>query len=224
MLHWIPRLSAICRLCGQYHKERHAICHPCTQLLEPLGPACYSCAVPLPAQDPLRCGACSVQRPHLDRVITAHRFTEPLRTLIHAFKYESALYLTSLLTELMWSAKEVDYTTDCLIPIPLHHLRLKDRGFNQAAVLASQLSQKLQKPYDLYRCDKVIATLPQAGLSAKERQTNLKQAFRVSPLPYQHVTLIDDLFTTGSTANEVAKTLKQRGVERVDLWCCARAC
>ncbi|PJD92964.1 MAG: amidophosphoribosyltransferase [Legionella sp.] len=193
-------------------------------MLEPLGPACSFCAEPLPEQNPLICGACCMQRPCVDRVLTSYRFTEPLRTLIHAFKYESALYLSSLLIELMWAAKDPGYTTDCLIPVPLHQKRLQERGFNQAAILAVKLGQKLQKPYELYSCDKILATLPQAGLSAKERKTNLKHAFQARPVPYQHVTLVDDLFTTGSTANEVAKTLKQQGVQRVDVWCCARAC
>ncbi|MCX7090373.1 MAG: ComF family protein [Legionellales bacterium] len=218
-------LPALCRICHQYHRHPHAICHACTALLEPLGPACRSCAIPIPQQNPLICGACAVQPPALDNVITAYRFTEPLRTLLHAFKYEAALYLTSFLTHLMLQAKEEHYATECLMPIPLHRQRLHTRGFNQAAVLAQHLSTAIQIPYVLHQCKKIVPTVAQASLSAKQRRTNLHQAFQAAPLPYQHVTLIDDLFTTGATANEVARTLKQQaGVQRVDLWCCARAC
>ncbi len=220
----ILRLPSLCRICNQYHRDPHAICQPCTALLEPLGPACHHCAVPLPDQTPLICGACLIKRPALDRVFVAYRYTEPLRTLIHAFKYEAALYLSSFLCDLMLQAKEECYTTDCLIPIPLHGKRLQKRGFNQTAILAQQLSALIQQPYALYACTKVVATNPQAGLTAKQRRSNLVQAFEASHLPYQHVTLVDDLYTTGATANEVAKTLKaQAGVQQVDLICCARA-
>jgi ComF family protein len=144
--------------------------------------------------------------------------------LLHAFKYEAALYLASFLTQLMLEAKDEDDATECLIPIPLHGTRLQKRGFNQAAILAQNLSTLIQKPCLLQGCTKILPTLAQAGLDAKQRRTNLLHAFQAGALPYQHITLIDDLFTTGATANAVAKTLKQAGVRRVDLWCCARAC
>ena len=218
------RLAVICRICRQYHRDQYAICHACIALLDPLGPACRSCAIPLPQKTPSICGACSVKPPDLDRVYTAYRFTEPLRTLLHAFKYEAALYLASFLTQLMLEAKDEDDASECLIPIPLHGTRLQNRGFNQAAILAQNLSTLIQKPCLLQGCTKILPTLAQAGLDAKQRRTNLLHAFQAGALPYQHITLIDDLFTTGATANAVAKTLKQAGVRRVDLWCCARAC
>ena len=219
------RLSAPCRICRLYHKQPYAICQACRALLEPLGPACRSCAIPLPQKTPVICGACSVKPPALDCVFTAYRFTEPLRTLIHAFKYEAALYLASFLTQLILEATEDTDPTECLIPIPLHKKRLQNRGFNQAALLAQNLSFHSQKPCILQACSKILPTPAQAGLDAKQRRTNLLDAFQTTRLPYRHVTLIDDLFTTGATANAVAKLLKeQAGVERVDLWCCARAC
>ena len=217
-------LPALCRICRQYHRNHHAICQACMALLDPLGPACHLCAIPLPQPTPLICGACSVKPPNIDRVFTAYRFTEPLRTLLHAFKYEAALYLTSFLTTLMLQAVEKDYATECLIPVPLHIKRLQTRGFNQAAILAKHLSMLTHTPYSLYSCSKIIPTAAQASLPAKQRRSNLSHAFQAESLPYQHVTLIDDLFTTGATANELARTLKHAGVRQVDLWCCARAC
>lgn len=219
------RLPAVCRICRQYHANHHAICEACTALLDPLGFACQTCAIPILQPDPALCGACAVKPPHLNRILTAYRFTEPLRTLLHAFKYEAALYLTSFLAHLMLQAKPEHYVTNCLIPIPMHVTRLHRRGFNQAAVLTQYLGKMLGIPYELDMCTKVLATPAQAGLPAQQRHTNLIQAFSARSVPYPHVTLIDDLFTTGATANEVAKTLKQQaGVRQVDLWCCARAC
>ncbi|MGV3740182.1 MAG: ComF family protein [Gammaproteobacteria bacterium] len=217
-------LPVLCRICHQYHHNQHAICQACIGVLDPLGPACHSCANPLPQAKPPICGACAVHPPAIDRIFTSYRYTEPLRTLLHAFKYEAALYLTSFLADLILQALENSSDTECLIPIPLHKQRIRARGFNQAAVLTQYLSKILNKPYSLQGCDKILPTVAQAGLNAKQRRTNLLHAFQAKNLSYQHVTLIDDLYTTGATANEVAKTLKkQAGVQRVDLWCCARA-
>lgn len=217
-------LPALCRICHQYHRNQHAICQACIAILDPLGPACRSCAHPLTQANPPFCGACAVNPPIIDNIFTAYRYTEPLRSLIHAFKYEAALYLTSFLAALILKAIASNPETECLIPIPLHKKRIRSRGFNQAAVLTQHLSFILNKPFVLQGCTKVHATAAQAGLNAQQRHANLLHAFRAQPLIYKHVTLIDDLYTTGATANEVAKTLKQEaGVQRVDLWCCARA-
>lgn len=101
--------------------------------------------------------------------------------------------------------------------------RLKARGFNQAAVLTKLLSRHLNIPYDLYCCQKRINTASQASLDGEQRRKNLRNAFYASTLTYKHVMLVDDLLTTGSTANEIAYTLKSAGVWRVDICCCARA-
>lgn len=217
-------MPALCYLCNRYHTQHHALCTACHDLIERLGPACEYCATPLPAINPMVCGSCCVKRPIVDRVITHYRFTEPLRTLIHAFKYDSALYLGSWLTQLLLDAKPEGYTSECLIPVPLHPTKLQQRGFNQAALLTKALSKQLNLPYVLDRCKKIIMTPPQAGLSAAQRQTNLNHSFRAQHLPYQHITLIDDVYTTGATANTMAALLKKQGVRRIDVWCCARTC
>lgn len=217
------RLPAICELCNHYHFGHLAICAECTTLLTPLGPACGYCALPLPDAAFLVCGVCCRKKPYVDTVMTAYCFEEPLRTLLHEFKYREGLHLLTFLTTLMLHALPADvYKTECLIPIPMHPKRLRQRGFNQAAELTKQLSRRLNIPCDLTHCQKRVNTMPQAGLSAKARRKNLRHVFQVNPKPYQHITLIDDLMTTGSTANELARMLKSQGVERVDLWCCAR--
>ena len=113
-------------------------------------------------------------------------------------------------------------TPQCIIPVPMHPQRIKLRGFNHAAILARSLAKKLQLPCDVTSCQKIINTAAQASLDGEQRQKNLRHAFRTKKLPFQHVALIDDFLTTGSTANELALTLKQAGVKKVDVWCCAR--
>ena len=219
----ILRLPAICELCNQYHSTGHAICGECISLLTPLGSACLHCATPLPDDRFLVCGKCCQKQASVDTVITAYCFEEPLRTLLHEFKYREGLHLLTLLSRLMLDALPVGgYQTDCLVPVPMHPKRLRQRGFNQAAELAKHLSHKLKLPCDLTLCKKRLNTIPQAGLNATDRSKNLRDAFHATASPYRHITLIDDLLTTGSTANELARILKNQGAEQVDLWCCAR--
>jgi len=217
-------LPSICILCNQYHQGGVAICSDCKRHMSPLGPACEQCALPLPESQHLICGHCIKEKPIYDRVISAYRFEEPLRTLLHEFKYKEGLYLLSFLTSLMHQAiLDKSHDTECFIPIPMHPHRLRQRGFNQSALLTKQLAHTLRRPYHVSCCKKIINTRPQAELNAQERQTNLQSAFEAMPLPYKKVTLVDDLLTTGSTANALAGVLKSRGVEYVDIVCCARA-
>ncbi len=169
------------------------------------------------------CGQCCLHKPIIDRVIIPYQYEEPLRTLLRAFKYHQGLHLTSLLTHLMLQSSFDVSKTDCLIPIPLHRRRLRHRGFNQSAVLAKQLGQQLNLPCLLSSCRKIVHTIPQAKLGGHQRRMNLINAFVADAIPYQRVTLIDDLYTTGSTANEMARILKVNGVKEVQVWCCARA-
>ncbi len=217
-------LPSICYLCKQLNKGHHAICAHCITLMPLLGPACQQCAHPLPPTAHPLCGQCSTKKPYFDSTIVGYAFEEPLRSLLHAFKYDQCLFLGSFLSHLMlltW--QHMAMTTECLIPVPMHPTKLADRGFNQAAILTKILASHLNIPYSLMDCQKIINTDSQASLSASKRKTNLKGAFTCSPLPYEQVTLIDDLLTTGSTANELAKALKKAGVKTVTVWCCARA-
>jgi len=173
----------------------------------------------------LICGHCIKKKPPIDRVYATYRFEEPLRTLLHEFKYREGLHLGRFLTSLMLqSHDDTDDQTQCLIPVPTHRKRLQERGFNHAAILAKHLAKQIQRPCLLSHIQKVIDTPSQAKLDAPERRRNIKNTFKLKTLPYQHITLVDDLITTGSTANELAFQLKAQGVKHVDLWCIAKTC
>ncbi len=217
----LPSVAKICVLCNQYHLDSHAVCDFCQTLFTPLGLSCQRCAIPIKTGS--RCNNCLLSAAYIDHVIVAHAYKEPLRTLLHQFKYQQGLYLQTVLLHLMQQASFDSSATDCLMPVPIHPKRLHQRGFNQAAILAKQLAKKYHLPCLTNGCQRVVNSLPQARLDNHQRQTNLKNAFRVSAIPYARVTLIDDLYTTGSTANEIAKKLKEQGVSTVDVWCCARA-
>lgn len=217
-------IPTVCILCHHNHSKPISICESCENLFPILENPCQYCSRPLPNNDFLICGECLRKKPAFDRVITGYRFEEPLRTLLHEFKYTKALHLRPLLVQLMMRAFDSDMAlADCIIPIPLHRKRIKQRGFNQAAELAKLLSNRLKIPYNATICQKITNTSTQVGLNAQERRKNLRHSFSAKPSLYNHVLLIDDLITTGSTANEMAKVLKKQGVMRVDVWCCARA-
>lgn len=217
------RTYSQCILCNQPHRHKMAVCLHCIELMPLLGPCCRHCAYPLPDTHLLLCGRCIKKAPYFDQTHINYAFEEPLRSLLHQFKYHSGLYLGSFLSHLITRSLPDAFTMpQCLIPVPMHPQRIKRRGFNQAAVLTQSLAKTLKLPYDFIHCQKIRNTEPQAFLDRKQRQKNLHQAFSSSKLPYHHVAIIDDLLTTGSTANELARTLKNTGVQRVDVWCCAR--
>ncbi|MDX2345369.1 MAG: ComF family protein [Legionella sp.] len=219
------RLKTPCGLCAQYHDTFEPLCTYCESLLIPLGAACRQCATPLPDTKILLCGHCIQHPPPLDAVFTPYRFEGPLRTLLHDFKYHEKLHLS------LFFAKQMQHTPPafnpkdtCFMPIPLHKKRIQTRGFNQSAVLARHLAKRFNQPCSLNHIKKIKNTPPQASLPAKTRQKNIRNTFDVQPVTYSHVILIDDLITTGSTANELARQLKSQGCEQVSLWCLAKTC
>lgn len=192
--------------------------------MTPLGLCCQHCAYPLPQTDHLICGRCIKKKPYFDNAYISYQFEEPLRGLLHQFKYRQGLHLSSFLSYLMGMKLPINNSNPpCLIPIPMHPYKIKQRGFNQAAILAKRLAKQFKLPYDHKSCQKIINTAPQASLNGEQRQKNLRHSFQIKPIAYSHVILIDDLLTSGSTANELARMLKKSGVERVDICCCARA-
>lgn len=217
-------LPSVCVVCRQYHREASAVCRECIPLLKQIGPACHYCAQPLPDSNFLICGRCTKSKPAFDQTLTLYRFEEPLRTLLHDYKYNGALFLRHFLAQLILDAlPPTALQTQCLVPVPLHPKRLQQRGFNQAAEFAKLLAKRLNLPCELLLCQKIFNTASQMSLDGKTRRRNLRHAFEVQTSHYEHITLIDDLFTTGSTVNEIAKLFKQKGVKKVDVWCCARA-
>jgi ComF family protein len=217
------RLHTPCSLCSCLHQTKAPICSACEALFIPLGAACLHCATPLPDISYTRCGHCIKQPPALDTVFTPYRFEEPLRTLLHLFKYHEQLHIALFLAKKMQQAlPPITPQTTCLIPIPIHPKRMRTRGFNQAALLAQHLAKQLKTPYLSNHIKKIKNTTAQAELDARTRHTNLRGSFSIKPIPYTHVILVDDLITTGSTANELARQLKNQGVHEVSLWCVAK--
>lgn len=110
-----------------------------------------------------------------------------------------------------------------LLPVPLHRRRLKERGYNQALEIARPLARYFHLEISPGVCRRTQATPAQSGLNRKAREKNLRNAFRlIEDVTGLHVTLVDDVVTTGTTVTELARCLKRGGATRVDVWAVAR--
>jgi ComF family protein len=113
---------------------------------------------------------------------------------------------------------------DCIIPVPLHSRRLRERGYNQALEIARPLAKHLNIPIDVTSFRRIKATVPQAMLSYDDRANNIRGAFAINKaISYKHIVVIDDVITTGATITEFCKTLLQSGDVTIEVWALARA-
>lgn len=216
------RLPVICTLCRHYHDKKQAVCDDCLSLFLPLTTGCKCCALPLIDDTFALCGHCISEPPAFDEIVAVYHLEEPLRTLLHQFKYHQGLHLTTLLANLMLTTRHRIHS-DCFIPVPIHPKRLQERGYNQAAELAKSLAHQMNTPYTTSLCYKIKNTTSQTTLTRLERQKNVRQSFVAKPCMYSRITIIDDIVTTGSTAHELAQALKRQGAKHVQVWCFARA-
>lgn len=216
-----------CLLCGNPGFDSRDLCHSCYRHLPRNSQCCFQCAevLEIPATTPALCGRCLAKQPAFDRTYAPFIHQGAIRHLITTLKFSAhhpnARLLGLLLAEHL---KQFAEKPDCILPVPLHKTRYRQRGFNQAIEIAGILSNELQIPLELASCQRHRDTPHQIRLSAKQRRKNLKRAFSlVKPIRARHVAIVDDVMTTGSTVHELAALLKKSGVSKVDIWVCARA-
>lgn len=209
-----------CILCGSDHSEQ-IICEPCRSELPGLGNACPRCASPLQVSS--LCGNCLTHPPVQTVTISLYPYLPPIDRLISDMKYHNKLYLTNFFAQQLCDKVKDRPLPDMLIPIPLHPTRLQHRGYNQSWEIARLLAHKLSIPVCHDALKRVRNTLPQASLPFSKRKQNLSQAFALGNISLpDHVALIDDVVTTGHTANMAGKVLQKAGVDQIELWTIAR--
>ena len=189
-------------------------------------PLCPRCGRPYPdspiSPDHL-CGECSLAPLPLDWARSAVEHAGIVRECIHGLKFGGELYRVPPLASLLAAALERSLPPPLppaafMMPVPLHIKRLRQRGFNQSALLAISLSRRIRLPVRFDVLARKIWTEPQTRLSHEDRLTNVKGAFsvtRTSAVAGRAVLLVDDVFTTGSTLGECAQALKRAGAARV---------
>ena len=201
----------------------HGLCSHCNHTIRRF-PYCGKCGAELP-QNAMICGQCLRHEPSWDRLVMVGHYNEPLSTLIHRFKFQRAFWLDRTLARLLllavFNAKREHGLTlpDVILPVPLHHFRHWRRGYNQSDLITYWLSKWLKIPCNNNLLKRTKHTPTQRGLTAKARRQNLKNAFAIKrEITYRRVALIDDVITTGSTLNEIAKLLRKHGVQEIQVW------
>ncbi len=190
---------------------------PQLQFIE--APFCKTCGIPFsfemtPSNDIL-CAACMEREPVFDAARAAVVYNDVSRAMILAFKYGDRLHAVKTFAPWMIRAgKPLIDNADCLIPVPLHNRRLRERRFNQSALLAREIARHSGKVFVPDMLLRMRHTVPQQGLSYKERGQNVKGAFAVGKkylhtLSGKNILLLDDVYTSGATLNECARVLKR---------------
>ncbi len=215
-----------CVFCG-LSSSKQPICSVCVIALKSDSGSCFQCSEAITTSNAdQRCGVCIKSPKPYHRLIAACHYDFPVNRAISRFKFNRQLHLGKALTDLLAAkisiAYQSDYLPQMIIPIPLHHKRLAERGFNQSSLIAQQLSHCFGIPNKEQAIVRVKNTPHQIGLKAIKRRKNLKGAFKINnPLP-MHVVLIDDVVTTGTTITEATNECLNHGAERVDIWCLAK--
>tara|TARA_R110001606_G_scaffold361754_5_gene515034 strand:- start:29327 stop:29953 length:627 start_codon:yes stop_codon:yes gene_type:complete len=202
--------------------QHQAICEACLQNLPSLGDACPRCALPI--SNAQICGHCLNQPPEQDLSFSLFPYINPIDRLIADLKYHDKLFLSPFFAQLMSDKLRNRPRPDLLIPIPLHPNRLRQRGYNQSFELAKALSIQLAIPSSNDFLIRTIDTQSQAAIPFKARKKNIQHAFEFiqSRVP-AHIAIIDDVLTTGHTANAAAKQLRKAGATTIEIWTIARA-
>jgi len=215
-----------CLLCAAAAGPTTPICHDCRASLPRNGKACSQCALPLQgAAGNSLCGRCQKQPPRFDRAITPFLYLSPVDHLLGRFKHHGSLTHGLLLADLLGEAIEQlgPARPEILVPTPIHPTRLRERGFSQTLELTRHLSNKIKIPWDDRLLSKQRHTPTQQGLDRQARRRNVRGSFHCTANPpWRHVALVDDVITTGTTADEMARVLKRAGVEEVSVWAVAR--
>ena len=222
VLAWI--LPHHCPLCLQ--PSHQFLCSPCFETLPCIHYGCAVCSLPLYTGDVSVCGECQKHPPAFERVIAAFSFESPVGHFINQFKHRGKVGSVSLmvdtLTHRINSIAESDPAPDLITSVPLHWTTLLRRGFNQSEIIARLLAEKTGLPYRAV-ARKRVRTSKQQVLSRRERLYNLKQVFNLrADVAGKYVVVVDDVVTTGATAETLARLLKKAGARRVDMWALAR--
>ncbi len=215
-------LPGVCQLCSA--RADGMLCQACERDFPAhRPPSCAICDVPLTGGDV--CADCLRSPPSFDRALAGLRFEAPVNSLIHQLKHAHGCHwVASLCAPLLARVRETygEALPGHIVAVPIHWRRRIWRGYNQSALLASHLSRELTIPCANW-IKKRHRTTPQRELKREQRLQNLRGSFVCQKrLNGGHIAVVDDVLTTGATAECVAHALKDAGADRVDIWSVAR--
>lgn len=215
---WTHDCVLCLRDCGE-----SLLCAACAAELEDPSPACPRCALPL-ARAELPCPACRSAPHAFDRAVARYEYRFPLDRLVLRFKYGGDLALGRWLAQRLAERASREPRPDVLVVPPLSPARIRTRGFNQALEIARLVGRRIGVAVSREALVRRHDTPSQASLGRRERQANLRGAFACTrALGGLHVAIVDDVLTTGATADAIAQVLKEAGAASVAVWAVARA-
>ncbi|VAX07901.1 Competence protein F homolog, phosphoribosyltransferase domain; protein YhgH required for utilization of DNA as sole source of carbon and energy [hydrothermal vent metagenome] len=216
-----------CLLCGCAHANKTRLCFACEQALPHNLSACRRCALPIPPDSHTRlCGQCLDSTPPSSAAHIPYVYAAPLDALLTGLKFRQQLHHGHLLGNLLthYLHKKLRQLPECIVPVPLHASRLRERGYNQALEIARPIARSLGIKLEKNLVLRVRKTQAQSDLKQAARAANLHQAFRITRPPgYEHIALVDDVVTSGHTVNSLAEEFAKVGVKKVEIWAVARA-
>ena len=214
-----------CPVCGNdSDSHRHnPVCAACWKGIERYsGPACLLCGLPLVSEYATYCESCLKSPPSFSKIIYYGIYDGALRKAVHLLKFKGIKRLARPIAELLSELPIPD--ADGVVPVPLHSKKLREREFNQTALISRHLSRQSGIPLLLDILKKDKATLPQTDVTGKERLKNVKNTFTAGKsVTGLRLILVDDVITTGATVYECAKVLKKAGAESITVVALARS-
>lgn len=219
-----------CCCCQQYTDQGHDLCAACKVALPWVENRCFQCGLVLTSGlESVRCQTCQDKPPVFDRLCALFSYEPPVIQWITGLKFGQRLAYGRILGELL--AEQIAYTwyktgplPQAVFPVPLHAQRLRHRGFNQVVELLLPQQHLSLVPVMLDVCQRVRATAPQVALNKERRKRNLQGIFEmIKPVTFEHVAIMDDVVTTGSTVAALSQALKSAGVDQIDVWTICRA-
>ena len=217
-------LQGQCAVCHAWNRER--ICAACLRLYVPAQTRCQRCGLSLASGQAI-CGRCLSEPPPLAATHIAFDYAFPWDALLQRFKFRAGLELQQALAERLLDAVQSAERPDLILPVPLSDKHLRERGYNQAQLLAEPVARGLALPCPNGCLLRVRDSAQQAMLDRAARIKNVKGVFAVDPLRVaelrgRHVAVVDDVMTSGATVFEIGRVLLAAGAASVQAWVLAR--
>lgn len=218
-------ITSLCLICNADNTASTlAICSSCLHELPHNTHTCQQCGLQIKDSKSTHCGKCQHEPPAYNETTTPYIYDNAIKHLIIELKFKKKLINAHLLGTLLARSATHKPRPDFLLPVPLHRNRLRTRGFNQAMELCRVLSKELSIPILTDIIEKTQETTPQSKLTAKQRKTNLRGSLILKKeVSATRIAIVDDVITTGTTINEIAKLLRKSGTKNIQAWACARA-